>query len=197
MALPDILAKIKSDMDAVAQTVLAEGEQHVAQIEAQTAAEIEEYTACEQAAAHKRATQAVGTVLIDARLQARDKVLRAYRQALDEVFAHSARMFQTLDDDRWLHIFVPRIVEQARAGEQIALGSKDFGRVTLLQDALGRTEGQRSLTVSDRPADFEYGVLITGEKTCVDLSVEQIIEAIRRAVEPDIQRILFDKEAIA
>jgi vacuolar-type H+-ATPase subunit E/Vma4 len=189
MALSDILSKIEADAHAQAKAIVADGRRDVDRIKSDASAEAEANRAQRCAEAQRSAEQAANSLLVNARLRARDESLRAQHHILDEVFADAVDKLSYLGTDEWLRVYVPCIADTARSGEQVLLGSKETGRAEELRVALDRAGVQA--VIAHTPANFEYGVSIVGDKTSVELSAEQIINQQRRALEPTVKQIVF------
>ncbi|MCL2024443.1 MAG: V-type ATP synthase subunit E family protein [Coriobacteriia bacterium] len=192
MALPDILEKIEAEAMAEAEKIRAQGTAKATEVIAEAEAKVRTHDEREQKLCRAKSNAAAETVVVAARVAARDAVLEVRREMIDRAFAAAAEAVSALDDEAWLTVFVPRIVAAARSNETVMLGSEDGARAKALTAALARidsTDGVR-LTLSTDAAAFTRGVYLTGEKTSVSLSAVEVIEGERRVLERDVAAIL-------
>ena len=190
MALPDILAKIEVDAAAEADAIRAAGAEKARGILADAEEKARAYDKRERRIAQSKADAAAETIRVEARVAARDSVLEARRETISATFKAAIDAVNALDDAVWVGIFVPRIADAVRSGEEIMLGSEDSTRKKALVAALA--DVGISATVSKQAAPFAHGVYIAGEKTSVSLSVPELIEDKRRALETQVADILSD-----
>ena len=194
MALADLLLKIERDAALEADRIRSEGAQQARKVLADAENRVRGHDDNRRALTRAKAEARVETVLAKARVEGRDLVLEARRDMIDKAFTSAADAISRLKDSEWLAIYMPFIIELGRSGEMVLLGSEDESRRQALSTALAGIEAA-SLRVSKDPAPFKHGIYLVGEKTRVSLSVNEIINAKRRVLEPKVAAILATEKS--
>jgi len=195
VALADIIAKIESDAAEEAAGIVAVAEEQAATRLADARSKAEAHTAEVLQAAATAAKREADTVVVNARLHARDAEVTARRALVEEALHAAAEAIAQLPDDRYAAFLASRIAGAAKGGESLSLGSEDAERATRVSAALSALAPDLSLVVSDTPAPFLRGALLTGDRVRVDLSLDAIVEERRDELEMIVARALFGQGA--
>lgn len=195
MALADIINKIGADAAEQAAGIVAEATRRAERTVSAAAATAERQRSAILDDADERSRKEAETIVVKARLAARDALVEARRAEIAETLAQVSFALAGLPDDRYTPWLAARIVEAARGGETLALGSGDTGRERAIRDEIARIAPDLSLGTSGTPAPFERGALLTGDRVRADLSLEAIVADRTDELELVAARALFSGEA--
>jgi len=195
VALADILTRIDGDTSDETRAIVTAAEQRAENILAEATARADAHRAEVAAAATAAATREADTIVVNARLAARDAEVTARRALLDEALAGAADALAALSDADYARYLAARVAEAARGGETLSFGSADIGRAKAVTDELARIAPALTVTVADKPAPFERGALLEGSRVRADLSLTALVEERRDDLEVVVARVLFPEEA--
>jgi vacuolar-type H+-ATPase subunit E/Vma4 len=195
VALADIIARIGSDASAKADAIVAEAEERAAGIVEAAQAAAERDSARTLDAARAKAQRDAETIVVKARLVARDALVQRQRELMDEALAVTARELAALPDERYVPWLAGRIAAVARGGETLSLGASDRDRSEAVRAELARIAPELTLIETDTPAPFERGALLQGDRVRADLSLEAIVADRRDELELVAASVLFAEEA--
>ncbi len=195
MALVDIIARIEGDAESEAAQITRAADERVAAILAVARDKAAAHTAATVANAEASASREAGTIVVNARLRARDEAVAARRALVEEALTGAAESIAALPDDRYAEFLGARIAAAVRGGEKVAFGSADAARAGKIAAAVKKAVPDVSFAVSDASAPFERGALLTGDRVQADLSLRAIVEDRRDELEMAIASVLFDEEA--
>lgn len=195
MALADIIQRIDTDANAEAAGVVAVAEER-AQATLETArATADAATAQTLAAAEHAAKRDADTIVVNARLQARDALVAAKRDLIENALAKGAEAAAALDDDAYAQFLARHIARAAQGGETVLFGSEDMARGVSIMEHVKTLAPELKLVVAEDAAPFGRGALLKGARMRVDLSLPAIVEDRRDELELVVAAVLFGKEA--
>jgi len=195
VALADILTRIRSDSEAEAATVLAAAQERAEAIVAEATGKADAHRADVAAAAMAAAGREADTIVVNARLAARDAEVTARRRLIDEALVAAAEALAKLPDAEYARFLAARIAEVSRGGETVSFGSEDVARSSLVLDELARIAPSLTVQVAKKPAPFERGALLEGDRVRADLSLAALVAERREAIEMSVARALFPEGA--
>ena len=141
------------------------------------------------------AAREADTVVVNARLAARDAEVTARRELIGETLTAAADSLAALPDQHYARYLARNIATAARGGETLRFGSADVGRASAVVSVLADIAPGLAVTVADAPAPFERGALLEGDRVRADLSLTALIAERRDELEVVVARTLFDEEA--
>jgi vacuolar-type H+-ATPase subunit E/Vma4 len=195
VALADIIKRIKADSDAevagIAAAAQARADSIIGDAQKLATARADEVIAAAVAGSSREA----GTVVVNARLAARDAEVTARRQLLHEALQGVTERLSVLPDAQYAAFLAPLIVSTARGGETLAFGTEDTGRASQVIAEVSRIAPALSLQTAEQPAPFPYGALLEGDRVRSDLSLSAIVDERRDDLEVVAARVLFPEEA--
>lgn len=195
MALADIIARIGSDAAEKADALIAEAEAQATRIIEAARATAERDSARTVDAARSDAARDAETIVVKARLAARDALVQRQRELIEETLAATAEALAALPDERYVSWLAGRVAAVARGGETLSLGALEHHREAALREVLRRIAPELTLIVADTPAPFERGALLQGDRVRADLSLEALVADRRDELELVAARVLFAEEA--
>jgi len=195
VALADILTRIDVDSGSEAVAILAAAQERADAMLTDATTRAEAHRAEVAAAAQAAAGREADTIVVNARLAARDTAVAARRALLDEALTAAADALAALPDSEYARFIAGCISKAARGGETLSFGSRDAARRDLVVAELGRIAPQLSLQVADEPAPFERGALLAGDRVRADLSLASLVEERREELEMAVARTLFPEGA--
>ena len=195
MALADILTRIDGDTESETGAILSAAKERAGTIVAEATARAGAHRTEVAAAATAAATREADTIVVNARLAARDAEVTARRRLLDEAFVAAADALAALPDAEYARFLAARVAAVARGGETLSFGAADMGRAILVIDEIARIAPQLPLQVAEKPAPFERGALLEGPRVRANLSLAALIDENRDDLEVAVARVLFPEEA--
>jgi vacuolar-type H+-ATPase subunit E/Vma4 len=173
VAITDILTRIETDAAAEAANVVEAANAEAARIlgvaETTLAAE---RTAALAAAEHDGAEEAA-TLLANARLVARDRLLGEKRELAERVLDRAREALEAMPDAEYLEFIASGVKRAAVGGETLMVAAIDAKRLGGLADRLSAL-GVR-VTVDAEPAPIARGVLLTGDRVRVEVSPAALV----------------------
>lgn len=195
MALADILTRIARDSDAEKTAVLSAAREQADAIVADAKEWADAHRVQVVESAQAAAAREADTILVNARLAARDAEVLARRELIDEALAATAEALAALPDAEYARFLAQRIVPVARGGETLLFGSEDLARRDVVIQEIGRIAPDLALSASDAPAPFARGALLESARVRADLSLTALVEERREELEIVAARALFAEEA--
>jgi len=195
VALADIIARIEADASSEADTLLTAARVRSEELAAAAEATAVSHRAEVMAAAERDAARAADTIVVTARLAARDRAVGARRGLVGEALERAVDMLAALPDGRYAEFLAARVAETARGGEMLSVGSADTARRGAIVAAVRSAAPGLEFGVAEQPAPFERGVLLSGDRVRVDLSLTALVIERSDDLELVIVRALFGEEA--
>ncbi len=195
MALADIIERIDADAESEAAELIADAEARAAALNADADAVAKKILADSHAAAEREAGRMADTIVVNARLAARDRAVTARRVLVDEALSAAAEKLSVLSDAEYAAFLGAKIAAAARGGETLSLGSADAKRLDAIVAAVREIAPHLGLMVSDAPAPFERGAMLHGERVSADLSLPALVAERRDDLELVIMQALANREA--
>jgi len=195
VALADILTRIDTDSESESGAILEAAQERADSILAEATSRADAHRAQVAAAATAAAAREADTIVVNARLAARDAEVTARRALLDEALAAAADALAALPDAEYSRFLAERIAEVARGGETLSFGADDASRRDLVTQELARIAPQLTLQVADEPAPFARGALLEGARVRAELSLSSLVDERREELEIVMARVLFPEEA--
>lgn len=195
MALRDIIERIAAEAQAevrgLAEAAEAESQAIVAAAREQAETELARSVERARVAAEAEAE----TILANARLVARDRALAARQALMAEVMAQVAGRLVELPAVSYVAMFAARVAAVARSGETVRVAPADRTRLAGLREGVAKLAPDLSLEWSDEPAAVDHGVVLTGDRVTVDLSVASILSDRKDAIDAVIASVLFGESS--
>lgn len=191
MALADILNRIEGDAVSEAQVLVDAAEAEAARLldEARESAEAE--AARTLGAAERDAERDAATLLAATRLRARDEALAARRALIDRAIAGLEAAIVALSDAEYEAFLAKAVAGVGRGGERVLVADADRGRLGGLEGAVRLLRADLALGYGETTGEIAHGVMLTGEREVVDLSVAGIIDSQRETLVMRLARTLF------
>lgn len=152
------------------------------------------------AKAEKDAAEAASRQQLVAELENRKNTLRSEREVLSEAFQKAAEKVAALSGKDWEDLIVRTVLSADIAGtEKLVVPAKDRplyekGLLEKINGALKQQGKPGKLTLSDKNAAFDGGVLLEGDDCDYDGSFATLLEDVRTGEEYQVARILFGPE---
>lgn len=153
-----------------------------------------------QAQAELDANEAARRQVLIAELEARKNTLESKRKVIEEAFILAEKELAQLTDDKWKKLITGIVLKASETGtEKLCVPAVDMEKYTggLLAEinaALAQAGKKGELTMADKPAKFEGGVLLIGKNSDVDCSFKTILREVRKKSEREVAAILFGSE---
>ncbi len=196
MPLVNLLTKIEKDALREGEAILAEARRKAegiiedAKVRSRAAAEalMREY--------EEKARMECAAEMSSALNDGKSALLETQEMVLRETVEEAMRRFEALPDDRyreWLKVIMKK---NARGGEKVVAPFRERALLTggLLEEInreLREAGREGRLELSEEEASFRSGVMLRGERTFDNLSLEKIMEEIVREKEADLLALLF------
>jgi V/A-type H+-transporting ATPase subunit E len=199
MSLEKLLEKIENDARAEGELIVARAEEEAARIMEEAEERARREGEAIARSFHARAESERMKLLSQARLEGRIELLAAKDELVEEVFREAKRSFLELPPERyrkWLKDIILKSV--VGGGEELVASEHDRELLAagLLEELNGelRARGSRGeLKLAPETAPCERGVILRGDKTESNLSVEAALQRVRAQSEEEVSRILFAK----
>lgn len=192
MAITDILTRISGDAATEAADVV-----HAARLEAARIVEAAEAAAAAESAAaieaaEQDAARTASTMMANARLRARDRLLAVRRERAEAVLERAREALEALPDAEYLELMAAAVARAARSGETVSIAGADAGRLAGLGRRLAELGVQ--VDVSAVSAPIARGVMVTGDGVRVEVSPAAMIADRREELLLVAARELFGEE---
>lgn len=196
MALPEIIEKIKADVQREARAVIDAAQTDAEEKIASAKNEADMERAIKLKDAEFQAKKEAQSISVNGRLEASKYVLSRRRALIESAMLDVTRALAELPPQRYAEFLARHIVEAARGGEELRFGSVDGSIIDSIisKIAAEKTETGSSLSLRinrDESAPFEHGALLLGDRTKVELSLAEIVQSQRRELEPFLDKELF------
>ena len=153
-----------------------------------------------QAQAELDANESARRQVLIAELEARKNTLESKRKVIEEAFILAEKELAQLTDDKWKKLITGIVLKASETGtEKLCVPAADMEKYTggLLAEinaVLVQAGKKGELTMADKPAKFEGGVLLIGKNSDVDCSFKTILREVRKKSEREVAAILFGSE---
>lgn len=194
MALADIITKIEADAREQADAVLAEAQRKASELLEQSRAKAEREASKMRAAAQAERDRDAETIVVKARLAARDAMVGRHRQAVEDALAATVEALGELPDETYLPWLAEHVLSSARGGETLLVGKLDAPREDKLREELARRAPELQLGRSSSAAPFDRGALLLGDRVKADLSLQTLVMDQRDELELVIARTFLTEE---
>ncbi|RJQ55546.1 MAG: hypothetical protein C4521_02105 [Actinobacteria bacterium] len=194
MAFEDIIAKIREDATAQAETVLAEARDDVEGRVSEARGQAEQMKAERLRQAEREAESDRQRTLALARLAARDMVLACKQATVERVFDLVAEEIDGLDEASYSALLEKLLVARASDEQEVLPGRAD---ARVLDEGFVRRANERlqdrgvSLTLAGPAEGIERGFLLRRGRIILNSSIGTIIAEARERLENDVHRKLF------
>lgn len=148
--------------------------------------------------AEQDAAQEIKTANLMCELEKRKAVLKTKRDIISTVYDKAFDKLCALSTEEkteFLYSVITKNAPESVITLTVPASEKQIytpAFIKRLEDGISeRMSAEAKVTLSDTPADFKGGVLMTGEKCDVDASFEQIMSDARDLYENDISEMLF------
>ena len=188
-----ILDKINDDTQIVIDEIIAEAkakaESIIAKAENQNHELIQE---CESSLARTYAEIIARTETV-ARLDAKKIVMKAKKQAMDDIFASAKLAIMQLPDKEYLSIIEKMIICNAVNGDKVIPSGQDKKRVDAKFVKSIATKNNLEITLSDKVGYFVGGVVLEGINFDKNLTLDAELEGLRNEVETEYANKVFEE----
>jgi vacuolar-type H+-ATPase subunit E/Vma4 len=173
VALADILERIGAEAAAEAAAIRAEAAAEAERIAAETAATLARDSAELLEAAERDGAAEAATLLANARLEVRDALLAAKRALAEEALERAREALEALPAVEYTDLIARAVAADAAGATTLAIASADAERLAGLAERL-RDLGC-PLTLAQAPAPLDRGVLVSGDRMRVEVSVASLL----------------------
>lgn len=193
MALADILNRIEGDGVTEAQVLVDAAESDAARLLAEareTAAAAAARTLHDAEADAERDAE---TLRAAARLGARDEALTARRALVERALGEIEAAIVALPDDEYAPFLGKAVAGAARGGERVLVAAADAARLSGLGSVVSAARSDVALHYGETTEQIAHGVLLSGEREMVDLSIAGIVGGEREPLVMQLAQDLFGK----
>lgn len=173
MALADILERIGAEAAAEAAAIRAEATAEAERIAAETMATLARESAELLEAAERDGAAEAATLLANARLEVRDALLAAKRALAEEALERAREALEALPAEEYTDLIARAVAADAAGATTLAIAAADAERLAGLPARL--RELGFPLALAEEAAPLERGVLVTGDRMRVEVSVASLI----------------------
>ncbi len=196
MPLISLLAKIERDAVREGEALLAEARRRAEEIIKEAEKRAEEAIVELNKEYEEISKQRCVSEMSDALNYGKSELLRAQEMLLSETVEEAKRRFENYPPEKYKEWLRALIINHATGTEKIIASRYD--RV-LFEDGLLRElncelekKGKRGgMWLSDEEPNFRRGIILCGEKTRENLTLDKIVEEIVREIEADLLTMLF------
>lgn len=178
-------AAIKREAEAKAQEIIAEAQKRA---DSQSKEKF--------SAATRQATEERKRILALAQLEARNDILRAKREVIEEAFGGALERLCSLSEAGYWELLKKTLVEIAGGGEEIILSSSDHKRIpreflNQANELLIKNGKRGSLKFSPETRNIRGGFILKVGGVEINNSFESLVDSIREEIEPEVVEVLF------
>ena len=198
MSVEKIVEKILTDAKAEAERILEEARREADRIRAQGE---QEALAAQQPILRGAEMEAQRRRLMHlslAQLEARNKILAARRQALDQVFAEAAKRLAALKDQEYWEFLRRLLIQAAETGEEeILLSPQDRARLNAnflesVNAELIKMGKKGALRIAQENRDLSGGFVLRGQGYEANVSLSVLLRQAKESLESEVASILFE-----
>lgn len=196
MALADIVQRIEREGVAEAYVVVSKAQEQADELVCDAREDAERARARTLQTGAREARAEAERILATARLDARDRAVAARHALMERVLLAARDAVLAVADAEYADLLARRIVHAARGGETVLVAAADASRLARsLRAAVARaTDADLGLVWSGEVADVEHGVVLRGDRTSFDLSVDAVLEERRGELAMLAADVLFGEE---
>ena len=193
MALTDILDRIEGDAVAQAQALVDAAESDAARLLDEVRETAEAASARTLQDAEADAERDAETLRATARLAARDEALTARRALIERALGEIEAAIVALPDAEYAPFLAKAVAGAARGGERVLVAAADAARLSGLESVVSALRSDVALRYGETTEQIAHGVLLSGEREMVDLSIAGIISSEREPLVMQLAQDLFGK----
>lgn len=173
MAIDDLIGRIEGDATEEAATVIKDAKASAKRLKAaaKDKADLERIRALEEA--RRRSAEESETLLANARLAARDRLLSAKRERAERVLVRAQQALEALPDAEYVDLIASAVARTAGSGETLSIAAADSKRLAGLAARLESLGVRLKPTAAAAPLD--RGVLIEGDRLRVEVSPASLV----------------------
>ncbi|MEW6553524.1 MAG: V-type ATP synthase subunit E [Actinomycetota bacterium] len=197
MSLERLLEKIEDDARLGGRGIVDAAKQEAERITAEGGEEARRAAAAIRKTFRERGERERTKIMSEALAESRAAFLAAQDKLFEEAFTEAMRLFEDLPEERYRAWLLRIISENVTSGDEVIVAAPYDRR--LLEDGLlaevnkalagsGRT-GKLSLAAEE--ADFERGVILTGQQFVNNLSLDTLMREVRDEYEEEVLKMLF------
>jgi V/A-type H+/Na+-transporting ATPase subunit E len=197
MALADIIERISGDSAAEAAAILESAREQADTVLAVAREQAEREGEATLTRSRAQAEAEAETIRAAARLAARDSLVAARGKLVRSVLEEAAEAVVATPDADYAALLAGRVARVARGDERLLIAEADRGRLVrrlpaAIKKAAGRDLG---ITLDTQPAGIAHGVVLLGERSKVDLSIDALIDEERDRLSMIAADVLFNESA--
>ena len=193
MALADIIERISGDSSEEAAAILESAREQADALVAVAREQAEREGAATLTRSRAQAEAEAETIRAAARLAARDSLVAARGELVRSVLEDTGEAVVATSDADYAALLAGRVARVARGDERILVADSDSRRLArLLPAAIEKAAGRDlGITLDTQVAGIAHGVVLLGERSKVDLSVDALIDEDRDRLSMLAAEILF------
>lgn len=193
MALNEIIDKIKEDSAVQAETIRAEARTQADERLRQAKKRAAQLADKRRLWAERSAETVRARTLARARLAARDAVLAAKQDAVEEVFAKGAAALESLDGGTYADLLERVLVARAEGDVEVVSAVTDAPVVSqaLVDRAAASLAGKATLRLGVPTDEIARGFVLRSGRILVDCSLATLLSEARQRLETDVYGRLF------
>lgn len=193
MAVQDILKKIKSDAEANASDIVAEGKSAGEQVLTAARSDIDAQKEKLVARARQRADEERNRIITLARLAARRELLNEKQELIDRVFDETRKSILGMDAGEYRKLMRGFLEANADTGnEEVIIDANESRIDQAFLDEVSRSLGRGSgLKLSSERRPIGGGFFLREGNVETNCTLDTILRDARERVETDVAAILF------
>ena len=193
MAVQDILKKIKSDAEANASGIVAEGKAAGQKVLADAQTDIDAQKEKLMARARQHADEERNRIITLARLAARRELLNEKQGLIDRVFDETRKKILAMDAGEYRKLMRSFIESSVDTGnEEVIVDASERHIDQAFLDEVSRSLGKGSgLKLSSEKRAIAGGFILREGKVETNCALDTILRDARERVETDVAAILF------
>lgn len=192
MAITDILERLAADAAAEIAGIRERAEAEANAISAHVAQTVAREREIALEVARREAEAEAATMLANARLGVRDRMLAQKRALAESVLEAARERVVSLPDAEYAGVVARAVVHATTGGERLLVAPADAGRLRDLPSLL--EAAGVAVRIDDEPATIDRGVLLLGDRTHVEVSPRAMVADRRDELVSIAVRVLFGEK---
>lgn len=200
MPIKDIIDKIMEDTQYEKEIIIKEAKQNMEKIKAQNQKEIDDIKKDILERYKQEAELKEKKIITEARLNAKQDILREKQAIIDEIFLEVTKRINELEDKEYLSLLEKLILENVEQGEEtVYIGKQERASVNdefiaKINKKLNSQGKKGELKLAKKRLPIMGGVILGTGEVNKNASLEIILEKIKDEIEIKLNQFLFAKE---
>ncbi len=199
MSVDNIAKKIIDEAESAVRSINEKAERETAKFSSELGREERELRDTAKKKIGMEAEEIVKRRVSSARLEGRKRILGEKDMILGEIYAEARAKILSLPEDEYLAFLKKLVVTHSVGGnEKVMLSQKDLarfkGKLPLWEKELSQDVKKKwdnsSITVSAETRDIEGGLILSQERTEINLSLDVILADTKYVLEGDVTDVL-------